>query len=189
MIETKPTNPKDAVGIKKAPFSVLPQNVLAEVGLALLEGARKYGRHNYRVAGVRASVYFDAAVRHLSLWWEGQDIDPDSGLHHVVKAMACLVVIRDAQLNGMATDDRPPAVVDQEWMAEANRKAAAIIERYPDAQMPFTQARLDAADKNAARLMICEEEPFDAGIPMHPEKAAALEECVTRYGVPLDQVS
>jgi len=55
-LTSKDTNPKDACGTKKVPFSVLPWQVLAEIGLALLEGARKYGRHNYRVAGVRASV-------------------------------------------------------------------------------------------------------------------------------------
>ena len=76
---TKQTNPKDALGIKKAPISTVPANVILETGLALLEGARKYGRHNYRIMGVRASVYYDAVVgRHLAQWWEGEDIDKDS---------------------------------------------------------------------------------------------------------------
>ncbi|SVD92517.1 uncharacterized protein METZ01_LOCUS445371, partial [marine metagenome] len=30
-----------------------------------MEGAIKYGRHNYRIAGVRASVYIDATIGHL----------------------------------------------------------------------------------------------------------------------------
>ena len=92
MTQTKQTNPKDAVGIRKILFSVLPMRVLWRVALAMLEGALKYGRHNYRIAGVRASVYFDAVVaRHLTLWWEGEDIDPDSGLSHVDKAIAGLI--------------------------------------------------------------------------------------------------
>jgi len=128
---TKYTNPKDAIGIKKAPMSVLPQNVLAEVGLALLEGALKYGRHNYRSAGVRASVYFDALHRHTAAFWEGEDTDPDSGLSHVTKAIATLVVLRDSMLRGNWTDDRPPAC-EPGWQRALNELAAALIEKYPN---------------------------------------------------------
>lgn len=136
----KPTNPKDAVGVAKVPFSTVPARVVAEIGLAMMEGARKYGRHNYRKAGVRASVYYDATIRHLAAWWEGQDIDPDSGLPHIVKAMAGLCVLRDAQYNAMLTDDRPPPILDAaDWIADLNEKAREIIERYPDAKDPFTR--------------------------------------------------
>ena len=55
---TKDTNPKDAIGCKKVPIHVIPFQVLNEVGLALLEGSLKYGAYNWRVAGVRASIYF-----------------------------------------------------------------------------------------------------------------------------------
>lgn len=104
----KPTNPKDAIGIRKPPMSTVPMNVVAEIGVAMLEGACKYGRHNYRGVGVRASVYFDATMRHLVSWWEGEDIDPDSGASHITKALASLAVLRDAQMQGKCTDDRPP---------------------------------------------------------------------------------
>lgn len=135
----KDTNPKDAVGTKKAPMSTVPTRILFELGLAMLEGARKYGRHNYRVAGVRASVYYDAALRHLASFWEGDDIDPDSGLPHLVKAMACLAVLRDSQNMGNWIDDRPPRLPAGLDLATLNKQAAGIIERYPDAKEPFTQ--------------------------------------------------
>jgi dATP/dGTP diphosphohydrolase len=127
----KATNPKDAVGVRKMPFSVLPWRVLCGVALAMLEGACKYGRHNYRAAGVRASVYFDAVVgRHLTDWWEGVDIDPDSGLHHIDKAIAGLMVMRDSILQGNFTDDRPPrGNLD---MAAMNRAAAEIMDVHAD---------------------------------------------------------
>jgi len=147
MSETKPTNPKDAVGIKKYPMHVLPQQVLAEIGLALMEGARKYGAYNWRVAGVRNSVYFDAAMRHMQSWWEGQDIDPDSGVHHLVKALACLLVIRDAQLQGMFTDDRPPSSIRKDtWVSELNAQAAQLIERYPECKAPNTIESVEPHD-------------------------------------------
>jgi hypothetical protein len=130
-VSSKDTNPKDAIGIRKAPLSTLPFRVLWRVGLAMLEGACKYGRHNYRVAGVRASVYFDAVVsRHLGAWWEGEDIDAESGLNHIDKAIAGLIVLRDSMLQGNWVDDRPPSTMND--MAELNILAGEIIDRHAD---------------------------------------------------------
>jgi len=138
---TKDTNPKDAVGSKKARwFSYVPLRVLVGVGLAMFEGARKYGRHNYRVAGVRASVYVDAAAGHMMSWFEGEDIDPDSGISHIDKAIASLVVLRDGMYEGNFVDDRAPSVKDwSEFMSGANTKALQIIETYPDAVPAFVK--------------------------------------------------
>lgn len=136
---SKDTNPKDAVGTKKPPMSTVSSLVLQEVGVAMLEGARKYGRHNYRVAGVRASVYFDAAKRHLDAYWEGQDTDPDSGLSHITKAIAGLIVLRDAQINGKLTDDRPPVNIDiDQFQKDLQAKVDLIFERYPDSKDAYT---------------------------------------------------
>ena len=107
--KVKKQNPKDEIGTKKPRFySGLPANVTKEVSIGMMEGAIKYGRHNYRIAGVRASVYIDATIGHLFDYWEGQDIDPDSNLHHITKAIASLYVLRDAQMRNMCEDDRPP---------------------------------------------------------------------------------
>lgn len=134
----KDSNPKDAIGIKKVPFSTISAPVIAEIGLAMMEGARKYRRHNYRAIGVRASVYIDALMRHICSWWEGEDTDPDSGLSHLVKAAACLVVLRDAMILDKMVDDRPPKHKDG-WVNELNKKAAEIIAKYPEELEPYTQ--------------------------------------------------
>ncbi len=126
----KPSNPKDRLGILKIPYSTISQPVLAEVGVAMLEGALKYGRHNYRAIGVRASVYFDAVMaRHMPAWWEGEDIDPDSGLHHITKAIAGLCVIRDAMIQGKFIDDRPPKS-PAGWQEALNEKVKVLLEKY-----------------------------------------------------------
>lgn len=130
-MSNKETNPKDAIGVRKAPLSCVPMNVVAELGVAMLEGASKYGRHNWRASGVRSSVYFDAVMRHMIAWWEGEDIDPDSNLSHVIKAMATLTVLRDAQISGMLEDDRPP-IVRRDMYPLLNRIAADILDRHSD---------------------------------------------------------
>ena len=133
----KDTNPKDAVGIKKVPLSCVSAPVLAELGIGMLEGARKYGRHNYRVSKVRSSVYYDATMRHMMQWWEGEDIDPDSGLSHITKAIASLVVLRDAMIQEQLVDDRPPATYTG-WMREMQVHVDDLFEKYPDAKEAFT---------------------------------------------------
>jgi len=133
----KETNPKDSVGVKKAPISTVPGTVIAEVGLAMLEGSRKYGRHNYRAIGVRASVYRDATWRHLNKWWEGEDDDPDSGLNHITKAIASLVVLRDGMICKKWEDDRPPRA-PKDFFKNLDTLAAKIIEKYPNAKDSYT---------------------------------------------------
>ena len=159
----KPSNPKDALGILKVPASTLSAPVTAEVGVAMFEGALKYGRHNYRAIGVRASVYYDAVVaRHMALWWEGEDEDvdtcelapegkdtglvngkgqfviPGTGLSHITKAIAGLYVIRDAMIQGKFIDDRPPRTA-QGWQNELNKKVKALIKQYPNAVAPYIE--------------------------------------------------
>ena len=114
-------------------MSCVSAPVLAEVGLGMMEGAAKYGRHNYRAVGVRASVYYDAALRHLFSYWEGEDYDQDSTakLHHVSKAITSLVVLRDAMLQGKCEDDRPPVSVEN-WLQEMNKEAEKIVEQHAD---------------------------------------------------------
>jgi hypothetical protein len=126
----KQSNPKDLVGTTKAPMSTVSAPVLAEVGVAMLEGALKYGRHNYRAVGVRASVYYDATMRHMMAWWEGEDIDPGSGLSHITKAITSLMVLRDSMIQGNVIDDRPPS--SPEFYMELNQKVVELLEKYKD---------------------------------------------------------
>jgi hypothetical protein len=134
----KESNPKDSIGVRKAPMSCVPATVLLEMGVAMQEGAHKYRRHNYRAIGVRASVYYDAAMRHLFSWWEGEDIDPGSGLSHITKALTSLTVLRDAMIQGKFHDDRPPASVP--FMDDLNARTAALADQFEGKSLPpYTQ--------------------------------------------------
>lgn len=133
--ETKPSNPKDVIGSTKPPLSCIPTGPLYEVGAAMLDGSAKYGRHNWRVIGVRSSVYYDAALRHLMKWWEGEELDTDSGCHHLAHAVACCLIVRDAANLGQLTDDRP--VPGGDPTAGVKELIKQIKERYPEPVPPF----------------------------------------------------
>lgn len=107
MSETKDTNPKDLVGLTKLPLRLVPPVAMARMAEALENGASKYGPHNWREFGVSASVYYEAALRHLFAWADGEDEAPDSRVHHLAHAMACLAIMFDAMEIGKLNDDRP----------------------------------------------------------------------------------
>lgn len=112
------------------------------VGLGMMEGAMKYGRHNYRSAAVRTSVYYDATREHLGAWWEGEDIDPDSGLPHVIKAICSLYVLADAIISGRIVDDRPPRTVNvSEFVARYKPHADKLFEKYPNPVPAYTEVQ------------------------------------------------
>ena len=102
----KSTNPKDSLGVNKLPLSLVPTTAIAVESLALLEGASKYGRQNWRATEVRATVYIDAALRHLQAYYEGEDVDPLSKVSHLGHVRACMAILIDAEVIGMLTDDR-----------------------------------------------------------------------------------
>lgn len=107
--DAKPTNPKDAIGGKKLPMHLVPGSAKAVMALAFLEGALKYGKYNWCVAGVRASIYLDAMERHLEKFKSGENCDPVTGVPHLGSIMACCAIIIDAGIHEMLNDDRPPS--------------------------------------------------------------------------------
>ncbi len=140
ILSVKDTNPKDAVGIKKwRQYCTVPTTIIWELGVAMLEGARKYGRHNYRVAGVRASVYIDAAKGHIDQWWEGEDLDEESKLNHIIKAIASLAVLRDAMIQDKWVDDRPPKTDLVKLRANLQEAVDGIFERIPEAKDAYLE--------------------------------------------------
>jgi hypothetical protein len=137
-------DPKQLAGVKKVPWSCVPINVIAEVAVAMYEGARKYGRHNYRQQHNHyASTYYEGTRRHLDQWWEGEDIDSDSGLNHIVKAIASLTVLRDTMIRGSMVDDRPPPTPAGFW-DDLNKMVEELNAKYPDAK-PMTTAMSGSA--------------------------------------------
>ena len=100
-------NPKTALGEAKPKISDTPTVGIREMGKVHSMGASKYGAFNWRQHQVSASVYYDAAWRHLSAWYDGEDLDPESGLSHLAHVMACMNILMDAELHAKLNDNRP----------------------------------------------------------------------------------
>jgi hypothetical protein len=128
----KPTNAKDALGANKVPIHLWPQTATVLGAMAFLEGAHKYGRANYRAQGVRASIYYDAAIRHLNAWFEGQELDVDSGLPHLGHVLACVAILVDAQAAGSLNDDRQYPGGYLELVQQMTPHVARLRDRHKD---------------------------------------------------------
>jgi hypothetical protein len=130
------TNPKDLVGNTKVSLSKLPVIAVAHGAMAMMDGADKYGPFNWRDKAVVASIYVDAAMRHLQCWFEGQEQATDSKVHHLGHAIACCAILLDAQAKGKLLDDRPKDKEDLDFMEKQLDSLSALI-------------KLKRAEKNA----------------------------------------
>lgn len=129
---TKDTNPKDAIAGTKLPLWLLSPIAKAAWALAQFAGMAKYGAWNWRVSGVRSSVYISAAQRHLDAYLSGEELDPVDGTHHLGNIMACCAIILDAKAAGKLTDDRPPSVSLRPTYAESEAQIAELAKKYAD---------------------------------------------------------
>jgi hypothetical protein len=151
----KPSNPKDAIASTRAPLHLLPLPALLAWSLAHLEGGSKYGFWNFAVVGVRATVYFAAAARHLFKCFWGQWEDPKTKVPHLGYVMACCAIIMEARHRGILQDDRPPALPNMdELFDQAEQIVKGLIEQFGGANpRHYTIADTDAIAEEPCCIM------------------------------------
>jgi hypothetical protein len=150
--DTKPTNPKDAIGSDKLPLHLVPAVVQLYASLGFLEGALKYGKYNWRVAGVRFSIYLDAMERHFVKLKDGEWADQKTGVPHLSSILACAGIILDARHVGKLKDDRPPRAPTSELLATLEGSVPALKSLFADFS-PHQHTLMDEVneDTNAKR--------------------------------------
>ena len=77
----------------KLEYGLLPPYALQETVKVLTFGAQKYERDNWKKVPDSKRRYFDAMQRHIWAWKQGEQMDPESGLHHLAHAMCCLMFL------------------------------------------------------------------------------------------------
>lgn len=69
-------------GVKPERYDLIPVEALAEVARHYGRGAEKYAAHNWR-KGYEWSKSFAALMRHAQQFWAGENIDEETGSHHM----------------------------------------------------------------------------------------------------------
>jgi len=93
----------------KPRMDLIPHEALIGVAEVMTHGATKYDSHNWRQSPPQSRLY-SAAMRHMTAYQTGSDIDDDSGLHHIDHAAANLMMLSSSIRAGILVDDRPSAV-------------------------------------------------------------------------------
>lgn len=120
-MEKKVVNPVTggAKGGKPERFDLLPWAELAEVARLYGQGAKKYDDRNWE-KGYELSLSFAAMMRHATLFWSGEDHDPETGCNHMASVVFhALAMMRFT--NGtypQALDNRPRPVQPTKAPAE-----------------------------------------------------------------------
>lgn len=146
-------NPKTVYGARKPPFHFTPPVAEMVLGQAMQNGGEKYGAMNWREKTVSSSVYYDAARRHLSAWLDGEDVAPDSGVHHLGHVMACCAILLDAAASGRLNDDRP---VKGRFSAECERLTKVPPEAADDAARAAVEGSITEFEGDPPPLSLVE---------------------------------
>jgi hypothetical protein len=93
----------------KLPLDLLSPYAAIATAEVLLFGAQKYERWNWS-KGILYSRVYSALLRHLTAWWTGEELDPETNLPHLAHASCCLMFLLHFDLDRdqyAAYDDRP----------------------------------------------------------------------------------
>jgi hypothetical protein len=110
----------------KVRLDLLSTQWLNGVGAVLTFGAKKYAAHNWR-NGIVLSRLTGAALRHLTAFNSGEDLDPETGLSHLHHASCCLMFMSELYATKKdEVDDRYKTVLEpikaQENDAQASKE-------------------------------------------------------------------
>lgn len=101
-------DPKGVAGKLKPQLQLVPPLIGEHMAGALTIGAEKYGPWNWRTNQVEIMTYLGAMRRHIDAVIEGEDLDSESGFHHLGHVAAGCAIVLDAKAQGTLVDNRPP---------------------------------------------------------------------------------
>ena len=97
-------------GIKKDKgknrLELIHPDILFAIGDVMTQGALKYDDWNW-YKGMSWSRVYGSLQRHVNDWYNGVDIDPESGKSPLWHAACCIMFLIVYQEQGKGTDDRP----------------------------------------------------------------------------------
>ncbi|MGW4240967.1 dATP/dGTP diphosphohydrolase domain-containing protein [Nocardia sp. NPDC004722] len=93
-------------GRKLARFGLIPAGPLRELAELYGRGAEKYSDDNWR-KGYDWSLSFDAMMRHAWAFWDGEDIDEETGAKHIICAVWHGITLAAFMVLHPGFDNRP----------------------------------------------------------------------------------
>jgi hypothetical protein len=85
---------------EKVVWTLLPMKALNEAAKVLMFGAKKYAPQSWRT--VEMERYINALYRHLFALYQGEETDPETGLHHIHHVVCCALFAAEFVVEGQA---------------------------------------------------------------------------------------
>ena len=76
----------------KMPIDLVPTSSIYAIAKVMEYGSSKYEEHNWR-RGMPWTKPYSCAQRHLLKWFEGEELDEESGLNHLYHVMANIAML------------------------------------------------------------------------------------------------
>ena len=89
----------------KLEWSLLPIEPVEGAVRVLMLGSKKYTPDNWQKCN-SYKRYYEALVRHITSFWKGEDLDPETKESHLSHAMCCLLFLEWLRTNKPDSDDR-----------------------------------------------------------------------------------
>lgn len=104
-------------GVKPERLDLIPPGALEELGRVYGAGAAKYSDNNY-LKGYEYRKSMGAQLRHLMAFARGEDIDEETGCHHLMLAAWHSFTLYTYQTEGLGVDDRIFRAIEQSKRGE-----------------------------------------------------------------------
>jgi len=89
----------------KLRYDPIPAYPLQELARVYTIGSKKYGDNNWR-SGIAYSRIVAALQRHLEMWKQGRDVDPDDGQHPLASVAWCALTLMEYEITHPELDNR-----------------------------------------------------------------------------------
>ena len=90
----------------KPDYSLIPMHLLEDTARVFMYGSKKYAAWNW-CKGMKWSVPYACALRHLFAWFRGEECDKESGLPHLAHAMCNILMLTLYSKTYKEGNDRP----------------------------------------------------------------------------------
>jgi len=86
---------------EKLRWDLLPVGTVTQIIKVLMFGSAKYSDNNWKKVDMLKQRYYNALMRHINAWWEGEKLDPETNMHHLAHAGCCILFLIWGDDNGI----------------------------------------------------------------------------------------
>lgn len=90
----------------KLRMDLVPVTAMRAMARGFGYGADKYEAWNW-TKGLSTGRLYGALLRHLTAWWDGEEMDQESGLSHLDHVLCCAAMLEGTVTGRLGEDDRP----------------------------------------------------------------------------------